>query len=60
MLADYLSILEAVMKFSKGDFVIHRLTGDKLMILKIGNEQYQCRTPDYREIYFWEMELEKA
>lgn len=45
------------MEFNRGDIVKHVLTGEELLVIKKGREQVQCRTNDYREVYFYETEL---
>lgn len=39
------------------EVVLHKATGEKLVVLKVGKEQYLCRTQDLREIWFYEWEL---
>lgn len=46
--------LEAV---NVGDTLEHKLNKEYLMVLKIGKEQVQCRTKDFREIWFYPFEL---
>ena len=45
------------MAFKVNDFVKHRLTGDKCMIIRKGNEQFLIRTPDYKEVWVYAAEL---
>lgn len=47
-------------KFGPGEIVEHKINGDYLMVLKTGKEQYQCRTKDMREIWFYDFELKSV
>ena len=47
------------MNFKIGDKVEHKLSKDYLLILRVGKEQYLCRTKDFREIWFYTFELNK-
>lgn len=42
-----------------GQKVEHVLSGDWLLILKKGNEQYLCRTKSHEEIWFYDFELKE-
>ena len=46
------------MGFQVGDFVRHKLTGEKCLIIRKGREQFLVRTPDYKEIWAYVIELE--
>ncbi len=46
------------MDFRVGDFVKHRLTGEKCLIIRQGREQFLIRTPDYKEVWAYAAELE--
>ena len=48
------------MGFKVGDFVKHKLTGEKCLIIRQGREQFLIRTPDYKEIWAYAAELENA
>lgn len=47
-------------QFNAGDDVIHKQTGIKMRVVKLGREQYECRKPDLSSEYFYEDELELA
>ncbi len=47
------------MSFKVGDFVKHKLTGDKCLIIRKGREQFLVRMPDYKEMWVYEAEIEK-
>jgi len=44
-------------KFFKGEKVKHILSNDYLLVIKVGNEQYLCRTKSHQEIWFYDFEL---
>lgn len=44
-------------KFQIKDKVEHILSGDWMLVLQVGKEQYLCRTKDMREIWCYEWEL---
>ena len=48
------------MGFKVGDFVKHKLTGEKCLIIRQGREQFLIRTPDYKEIWAYAAELENV
>ena len=48
------------MDFKVGDFVKHKLTGEKCLIIRKGREQFLIRTPDYKEVGAYAAELENA
>ena len=48
------------MDFKVGDFVKHKLTGEKCLIIRKGREQFLIRTPDYKEVWAYGAELENA
>lgn len=48
------------MGFTVGDFVTHKLTKEKCLIIRKGNEQYLVRTPAYKEVWLYAAEMEKV
>lgn len=48
------------MEFKVGDFVKHRLTGEKCLIIRKGREQFLIRTPDYKEVWVFVDEILEA
>ena len=46
--------------FEVGSFVTHKLTGDKCMVIRKGKEQYLVRTPEYKEVWVYDYEIEKC
>lgn len=46
--------------FKVGDLVVHKLTGEKCLIIRKGKEQFQVRTPNYKEIWVYDLEIEKV
>lgn len=53
-------LLAMANSFAVGDIVKHRLTGDRCMVIRKGNEQLLIRTPNYKEIWVYVHELEAS
>lgn len=43
-----------------GSYVIHKLTGERCLVLREGKEQYLIRTPLYTEVWVYDYEIELA
>ena len=48
------------MSFEVKDYVKHILTKEKCMIIRKGKEQFLIRTPDYKEVWVYDYEIEKC